>query len=191
MKLIRLSLTHPYNGAYKRLQDLMWYPLEWKLKHTYLTSSSIGQRRFSLQVAVRDSTNISIAFSCRLTPLFWTESLLLSLRRVSILLLSYFLRNSSFVTDQSTQTGVVISHSPISIRFCSDTNLASAPNSMPSISVLLQKCSKTCTHLCVLLMRSAPKRGYFSKALMYFRLSQSMWHVHISMDQHSGISSPR
>ena len=115
----------------------------------------------------------------------------MSPRCILLPLLSNFLYPYSFSDGQSTQTEVVVSHSPLSIRFYIDLNPGNSPEPISSIYVVLNEDRKTCRRWCILSTRSAPKRGYFVNALLYLRSNRSMWCNHVAMDWHSGIYYPR
>ena len=138
INLIRLSLSWPCSGACECAQYGMHHPSEWKCKHISLMSSAKGQQSFSWRAADINYLNLSIAHSCGSNPLLCTESPSPIPKHVMFLIISDFLCPNSFGAGWSTQNGVVGSHFPLSVLFCSDPDLARFPNSTFSISVLLQ-----------------------------------------------------
>ena len=134
---------------------------------TSLPSTAMGQRRLYERAADVISPNLFIIHSCGSTPMLCTKSLPPPLQLILFLLpcLSDFRRPSSFSVGRSTHTGVFVIQSPLYTFLCSFPNSAGAPNSTSLIEVVLQECGNTCTSLCILSIRSAPKRGSFAKAL--------------------------
>ena len=130
------------------------------------------QRRLSKQNAGIISLNISITLSCGYTLMFCTKSLLppLQLIRDPLPCTPDLRGPSSFCVDRSTHTGAFVNHYPLSTLFWIPPNSASDHYSTSSIEVVLQECRNTYTCLCILSIKSTPKRGSFRKSLVIFLL---------------------
>ena len=171
----------------------MQYPFCRKHRKISVTSAAKGIWRFYERSNAVIPPSISVIRRCGSSTLLNTASLL-PLPLLGLAPIPYssdFRSPSSFCAVLSTINNVEVNHFPLSTFLWSPPNSVMDPDSTSSMSVVFQECKNTWTRLWIRSIKSAPKRGSLTRALLYCRLKRAIWLGHVPIEKQIGISSPR